>query len=677
MTSQNHSDTIQFANSNVIKIPYSDNQEESFENTSLHINGFKVIELDENRKDYANLIPSYEEDQNIGNKEESQLKAKAEIVENHYSNCKDDKVPNVNCSKCLMNDFYWNELLYFKDRKTLISYLKYCFVFLKKNLFMNHLIYHNNKFDLFKVNSSFYNGWKFTIPKTICKACFIQMINMEYLLDNLKNIICDYYGDITSSSNIKKKFAPLLNNKRKRISTKKKLPQNDEKVKENNAKINPIVISIPESEKIKKKKNYRNGSFRRRRIKTMKKRNQIKSRYNKNVIYDEKNNTLTIDKKILGNYREEDDSLIINSIINDIKKTNANKDKDKEKEKEKEKIITKATKKEEEKVKLRLNNKTEMESLSNKKTVKKDKKIENVSKENKKDIDSKIKMSLLNKNNAQPNFDMNTSNTIIINHINNNKNREVNVNKVGYIHINSNKFENNINLDNYDYSNENYIINNNLKQNNNNILINNLNNNNLSQLNINNNFNTNYLTNAITQLNNFFSLKQNISQKLVLDKIKFYMQRINSFISSVKESFSNYSIGESLNVDATGFLYLVEELINLKNNYEDLSTRIIISINYIKYCLELYRAIYGENINIIKINDFLVLEKQFLFLLSQDLLLHYIHFLIYIQVHQTGGLRQPQLLSLPSQYSYHEIFVWLLQVLSVLYLLQIASFRHM
>ena len=602
MTSQNHTDTMQVTNNNVIKIPYSDNQEDSLVDTSLHINGFTVIELNEDGKDYTNLIPSYEEDQNIGNKEESQLKAKAEIVENHYSNCKESKVPNVNCSKCLLNDFYWNELLYFKDRKTLISYLKYCFVFLKKNLFMNHLIYHNNKYDLFKVNSSFYNGWKFTIPKTICKACFTQMINMEYLLYNLKNIICDYYGDISSSSNTQKKVVSLLNNKRKRISRKKKLPQNDEKPKENNAQINPIVVSIPENEKNKKKKNYRNGSFRRRRIKSLKKRSKIKNRYNKNVIYDDKNNTLTFDKKILGNYLEEDDSLIIKSIINNNKKTNENKDKDKdkekdkEKEKEKEKVNTRASKKKEEKVKLGLNNKNEMESLSNKKTVKKDKKIENVSKENNKDITENKKINLLNKNNVQHNIDMNKPNTIIINNINNNKNREVNVNKVGCIHINSNQFENNNNLYNYDYLNENCMINNNLKQNNNNILINNLNNNNLSQININNNFNTNYLANETLQLNSLFLFKQN-NLIMILDKIAFCIKRINYIFSNVNEIISN-----NMNL-IDFFFYLVEELKQLKNKYEEICSNIIDSINKIKEVLGSYRTIYGENTNYYIIND--------------------------------------------------------------------------
>ena len=590
MTSQNHTDTMQVTNNNVIKIPYSDNQEDSLVDTSMHINGFTIIELNEDGKDYTNLIPSYEEDQNIGNKEESQLKAKAEIVENHYSNCKESKVPNVNCSKCLLNDFYWNELLYFKDRKILISYLKYCFVFLKKNLFMNHFIYHNNKYDLFKVNSSFYNGWKFTIPKTICKACFTQMINMEYLIYNLKNIICDYYGDITSSSNTQKKVVSLLNNKRKRISKKKKLPQNDEKPKENNAQINPIVISIPENEKIKKKKNYRNGSFRRRRIKALKKRSIIKSKYNKNVIYDEKNNTLTFDKKILGNYLEEDDSLIIKSIINNNKKTNENKDKEKEKEKEKEKVNTRSNKKKEEKVKLGLNNKIEVESLSNKKAVKKDKKIENVLKENNKDTNENKKINILNKNNSQNNIDMNKSNTIIINNINNNKNREVNVNKVGCIHINSNQFENNNNLENYDFYKENYIINNNLKQNNNNILINNLNNNNLSQININNNFSTNYLANATLQLKSLFSFKQN-NLNMILGNIFLCIKKINTIFFNANENISN-------NLNFFYFLWHIEELKQLKNKYEEICSNIIDSLNKIKSILGSISAIYGENTNV-------------------------------------------------------------------------------
>ena len=47
MTSQTHNDLPQISNNNVIKIPYSDNQEESLIDSSIHINGFTIIELDE------------------------------------------------------------------------------------------------------------------------------------------------------------------------------------------------------------------------------------------------------------------------------------------------------------------------------------------------------------------------------------------------------------------------------------------------------------------------------------------------------------------------------------------------------------------------------------------------------------------------------------------------------
>ena len=236
-----------------------------------------------------------------------------------------------------------------------------------------------------------------------------------------------------------------------------------------------------------------------------------------------------------------------------------------------------------------------MESLSNKKTVKKDKKIENVSKENNKDITENKKINLLNKNNVLHNIDMNKSNTIIINNINNNKNREVNVNKVGCIHINNNQFENNNNLVNYDYLNENFIINNNLKQKNNNILINNLNNNNLSQININNNFNTDYLANTTLQLKSLFSFKPN-DLIMILEKIIFCINRIIDFFLNVKGNISN-------NMNMLDFLDLVEKLKLLKNNYEEICTNIIDSINKIKDILGSYRAIYGESINIYIIND--------------------------------------------------------------------------
>ena len=458
MRSQANNDLLETSNNNVIKIPYSDNQEESILDTSLHINGFTIIELDEDKREYTNFIPFYEEDQFLEKKQKNILKSKAKIVENYYTGYQDMEVPNVNCSKCLLGNFTPNELLYFKDRKTLIAYLKYCFVYQKKSLFMNHLIYKNNKFDLFQINQSYYNGWKFTFPKTICRSCFIQMINMEYLIFNIKNIICDTNKASISISPQHKNVSSFKNNKRRRSISKskkggiKKEPtNNDDKINDFNSQITPIIISIPENDKVKKKKRRITNSVfkRRRKLRNQKKTNQPK--YNTNIVYDQQSNSLIINKKAIS---IDEDSIIIGSILNPNK------------EKEKIKENSKQFKKKEDKIKLISNNRSELDYLSNRKTVKKEKKIEISSRDSSsinKDFSKKNKSKNINsKNNETKN-----SNTIIINNINN-KEREINMNNVGLIQMNNgHQFENN-NLINY--SNKGNDINNNLKQKNSNIL---------------------------------------------------------------------------------------------------------------------------------------------------------------------------------------------------------------
>lgn len=576
MTSQNHNDLIQTTNNNVIKIPYSDNQEESIIDTSMHINGFTIIELDEQKNDYNCLIPSYEEEQNIGKKEESKLKFNAESVENHYYvEYKDSVVPNVNCSKCFLGNFISNELLYFKDRKTLIYYLKYCFLFLKKFLFMNHFIYKNNKNDLININQSFYNGWKFAIPKTICKSCFIQMINIEFLISNLKNIICDYDQGTSTLSRTNKNTTTnsLINNKRRRISKNKKRKiikgkENtniNDKLSDISGQITPIVIPIFENEKVHKKRKNTNSVFKRRKIKVVKRRN--KTKYNENVIYDPKDNILIINKKGIPNYQCDDDSIIINSIINDNKKFNINKEKEKEN--------SKLNKNKEEKLKIFSNNKSEIESLSNKKTVKKEKKYEHNLTENFKDINgnkNKNKNNNLNKNNNQKTID--GKSTIIINNINNNKNSEINMNKVGLIQINNNKFENN-NLNNY--SNKDYAIKNNIKQNNNNILINNLNNNNY-------NYNNNYLNYPnipiIRQIPtiNFNLIEQRISEER--KKLELFFKYSFNFTQKIKYNLDNNIIG-NINQKISD-IYYINALLNL---IEDIKIKMNEILKYFIYFL--------------------------------------------------------------------------------------------
>lgn len=589
MTSQNHNDLIQTTNNNVIKIPYSDNQEESLIDTSIHINGFTIIELDEQKNDYNYLIQSYEEEQNIGKKEESQLQSKAESVENYYANYQDGVVPNVNCSKCLLGNFSSNELLYFKDRKTLISYLKYCFLYLKKSLFMNHFIYMNNKYDLFKINQSFYNGWKFAIPKTICKSCFIQMINIEFLIYNLKNIICDYdQGTSTLSwTNKNTTTNSLINNKRRRISKNKKrkiikTKENtniNDKLNDINGQITPIVIPISENEKVHKKRRSTNSVFKRRKIKVVKRRN--KTKYNENVIYDPKDNVLIINKKSIPNYQCDDDSIIINSIINDNKKFNINKEKEKEN--------SKLNKKKEEKLKIFSNNKSETESLSHKKTVKKEKKHEHNSTENIKDINgnkNKNKNNNLNKNNNQKTID--AKSTIIINNINNNKNSEINMNKVGHIQINNNKFENN-NLNNY--SNKDYAIKNNIKQNNNNILINNLNNNNY-------NYNNNYLNYPnipiIGQIQtiNFNSIVQKMSDER--QKLEIISQNSIYFTKKIKHNLIFGNIAQNI-YDINNINTVLNYLEVIKNKLKETRIYFIYFLDNIKSLIICFQNSDNEN----------------------------------------------------------------------------------
>ena len=591
MTSQIHNDILQTSHNNIIKIPYSDNQEESIVETSFQVNGFTIIELNDGKNDYNNLIPLYEEEQNIDYKQQIHLKSKAKTVENYYSNSEDDKVvPGVNCSRCLLGNFISNELLYFKDRKTFIAYLKYCFIYLKKKIFKNHSIYMNNYYDLFKINQSFYNGWKFSFEKTLCKSCFIQLINMEYLISNLKNIICDYDEIPISSPPTQKTVSNFLNNKRKRLISKNKRKKTvsnkensniEDKIADNNSQITPIVIPISENGKIKKKKVNSNNGFKKRKMKNLKKRK--KNIYNKNVFYDKKNNTLIIYKKNLGKYQSDEDSSNIKSIIYN-KKCNSNKDtEEKEKYKIKEKENAKAIKKNTEKLKFVSTIKSDSDS-SNKKTAPKD---EN----NIKDINGN--KNNLNKNNISKNID--SKNTIIINNINSNKVDEINMNRVGLIQINNNQFENN-NFNNY--SNEVYNIKNNLKQNNNNILINNLN----------NNYNNNYFGYLNVSSNLF------LNQACLLEDIK----NIYIILLNLKKFTSN--LFDNIKKEHIDYIFKYKQLINInlynlveimkKFNY---STNLLENrINTIKYYISNYQKYNAENKSNFSdlINRINILEKN-------------------------------------------------------------------
>ena len=150
-------------------------------------NGFNIIELNEEDSE-SDMISDLS---NISEREIDRIKKKAQMIESYYMNKGEETRVKENCFNCLMSDFLPNELVYFAKRKDLLTYLRYCFYFLKKAIFLDNQTYINNCYDLDKCNSSYLKGWKFFIPKTMCKACFLQMINKEHLFGNLKTIFSD------------------------------------------------------------------------------------------------------------------------------------------------------------------------------------------------------------------------------------------------------------------------------------------------------------------------------------------------------------------------------------------------------------------------------------------------------------------------------------------------------
>ena len=126
------------------------------------LDGFNIIELNETEinSDIISDLP------NLSEKEITRIKKKAQAIEGYYLGKGEDTKINENCFNCLMNDFQANELLYFSKRKDLLAYLRYCFYFLKKIIFLDNQIYTENKYDLDKCNTNYLNGWKFFIPKT-------------------------------------------------------------------------------------------------------------------------------------------------------------------------------------------------------------------------------------------------------------------------------------------------------------------------------------------------------------------------------------------------------------------------------------------------------------------------------------------------------------------------------
>ena len=241
----------------------------------LKINDFNIIELNEEE-----ISPEYEPDINIFSEREIQrLKKKATSIEEYYSNKSEDANINENCFNCLMSNFKPNELLYFSKRKDLLTYLKYCFYFLKNILFLDNQIYIENRYELDKCDTNYLNGWKFFIPKTVCRACFLQIINTEHLFGNLKTIFSDIDPN-TVSKNVHRNRSHFNSRSRNSHSLHRNSISRNNNINENGK--NKIIIPEKESNKIKIKNTKYN------------------TKNNNNISYDDKNGLISIKKDILG-----------------------------------------------------------------------------------------------------------------------------------------------------------------------------------------------------------------------------------------------------------------------------------------------------------------------------------------------------------------------------------------
>ena len=258
------------------------------------LNGFNIIELNEEEIN-LDLISDV---QSLSESEFLRMKKKAQAIEGYYLGKGEDAKINENCFNCLMNDFQANELLYFTKRKDLLVYLRYCFYFLKNILFIDNQIYTENKYDLDKCNTNYLNGWKFFIPKTMCKGCFLQMINMEHLFGNLKTIFSDIDTTI-----LRRHFRRKRNHVNPPIRIGHTSQKNENGIEDKSKKKGLDLIP--------RKKNFR---------KNFKK--------NKNIICDDKNGLISFKKNILSedlsNMKEMKEIIQKNKFLGKKKKQGEN-----------------------------------------------------------------------------------------------------------------------------------------------------------------------------------------------------------------------------------------------------------------------------------------------------------------------------------------------------------------
>ena len=242
-------------NYNIIMIPIKSIPDVESNQKLIKFNGFNIIELNENDennkvvKEYLNKELENDLDF-LSEKEKMKLKKIAQKCENFFSDEKEINIKDEPCFKCRRYFYNTKDLLYFQNRKDLLNYLKYCFYYLKKIIFINHQNYTNNKYDLEKCNNNYLINWKFFIAKAMCKICFMEVINMDNLFGNLKTIFCDIDKiDFLKQKNKRTSFHLRRGNYRykmkRRLSKIKNISTNSDSNKKGiNNKINNENITV-------------------------------------------------------------------------------------------------------------------------------------------------------------------------------------------------------------------------------------------------------------------------------------------------------------------------------------------------------------------------------------------------------------------------------------------------
>ena len=130
----------------------------------------------------------------------------AQLIEDFYTNKYVISTIQDDCLICHMNGFS-NKLLYFKNPKHLFYYLKYIFCLNKNKLYEDNKTFLDNQKQIIDLNKyDFFSNFKFYSSKTICKNCFLNLINKKNIIQNLKIIFLDKDNNIISLHNTLNKY---------------------------------------------------------------------------------------------------------------------------------------------------------------------------------------------------------------------------------------------------------------------------------------------------------------------------------------------------------------------------------------------------------------------------------------------------------------------------------------